>query len=242
VRRREGDGVRIYSYIGTGNLNAATAASYTDLGLLTADPHLGEEIERLFATMAGDEPHDRYERLIVAPFNMRRRFVELIRRETDHAGAGRTGGMTVKLNGVADREIIAALYDASAAGVNVTLVVRGICSLRPGVPGLSENIRVLSAVGRFLEHSRIFRFDNAGDRDYYIGSADWRGRNLTRRVEVVAPVVAPDHRRILDRVLEAELARPDIWELRPDGRYVQVQSGREAHSSALRLDPSAGER
>lgn len=221
VLRREEDGIRIYTYIGTGNLNAATAAAYTDLGLLTADPVLGAELAGLFRTMAGEEGRSRYDQLIAAPFNMRRRFLELIDRETEHALAGRGGAMTIKLNGIADREIIAALYRASRAGVRIDLNVRGICSLRPGVPGLSENIRVISMAGRFLEHSRIYRFDNAGSPEFYIGSADWRGRNLSRRVEVVTPVHDPRHRETLDQILEHEFNHAFAWELKSDGSYVR---------------------
>src|SRR5690606_10939185 len=157
----------------------------------------------------------------VAPFNMRSRFLDLIRRETAHANGGRAASILVKLNGIADREIIAALYEASNAGVRIDLSVRGICSLKPCVPGLSESIRVSAIAGRFLEHSRIFRFENGGDPEYFIGSADWRGRNLSRRVEVVMAVTDPRHREVLDRLLENDLVRAAAWELKPDGSYVQ---------------------
>lgn len=221
VCRSEGGKRTLYSYVGTGNLNAATAATYTDLGLLTADQKVGQELADLFATMAGDQLRDEFETLVVAPFNMRSRFIDLIEQEIAHARSGKGGRMTIKLNGLADREFIDALYRASQAGVRMNLLIRGICSLRPGVPGLSENIRVFSIVGRFLEHSRIYRFDNAGQPEYLIGSADWRGRNLSRRVEVCAPVPLPGHRRILDRILEADLHSPNAWELMPDGSYVR---------------------
>lgn len=223
VRRREEGGVRTYSYVGTGNLNAATAAAYTDLGVLTADRKIGEELELLFQTMAGDGDHEKYDALIVAPFNMRKRFLSLIEREIEHARTGRGGSMTVKLNGIADREIIADLYRASQAGVKMDLICRGICALRPGIEGVSENIRVFSIVGRYLEHSRIYRFQNAGSPEYFIGSADWRGRNLGRRVEVVAPVVLSGHRKILDRILSDDLSSPNAWELQPDGKYVRLK-------------------
>lgn len=223
VRRLEEGRVRLYTYIGTGNLNASTAAAYTDLGLLTADARLGDEIADLFETMAGEAARAEYDELIAAPFNMRRRFLELIDRETKHANAGRGGGMSIKLNGIADREIIAALYRASAAGVTIDLNVRGICSLRPGVPGLSDNIRVISIAGRFLEHSRIYRFDNAGDPEFYIGSADWRGRNLSRRVEVVTPIHDPRHQETLDRILDNEFKRSTSWELQSDGSYIRQE-------------------
>ncbi len=228
VLRREPEGPRLYSYIGTGNLNASTAAAYTDIGLLTAHPALGQEIADLFRTMSGEGARSEYDHIIVAPFNMRRRFLELIDREKRHAEAGRGGGMSIKLNGIADREIIAALYSASNAGVKIDLNVRGICALRPGVPGLSENIRVISIVGRFLEHSRIYRFNNAGNPEFFIGSADWRGRNLSRRVEVVTPVFDPRHRQTLDRILEYEFNRATSWELQADGSYIRPGGAREA--------------
>jgi polyphosphate kinase len=158
VRRREPAGLATYSYIGTGNLNAATAATYTDLGILTADPDIGAEILDVFDALADLPAVGVYPNLLVAPFNLRDRFMELIRRETEHAAAGREAGITCKLNGVADKQIIGALYEASGAGVPIDLVVRGICSLRPGVDGLSERIRVVGNAGRHLEHSRIFRF------------------------------------------------------------------------------------
>ncbi|HEU4455186.1 MAG TPA: polyphosphate kinase 1, partial [Longimicrobium sp.] len=220
VRREEG-AVGRYVYIGTGNLNAATAGAYTDLGLLSADPGLGEEVNDLFNVLTGGtgEPHFRH--LLVAPQNMRRRFLEMIEREAEHARAGREGRLAAKFNGLADREIIAALYRASRAGVRIELIVRGICSLRPGVAGLSENIRVFSILGRYLEHGRIWRFANGGSTEHYIGSADWRTSNLSRRVEIVAPIRDPAHRAELDAILRAQLDDPDAWELGSDGTYYQ---------------------
>lgn len=234
VVRREGERRRFYSYVGTGNLNAATAAAYTDLGLFTADQAIGRELDDLFAALAGERDAPELQELIVAPFNMRTRFLGLIEREAEHARAGRRGEMTIKLNGIADREMVAALYRASLAGVSIDLRVRGICVLRPGVPGLSENIRVTGLVGRDLQHSRIFRFRNGGDPVYLIGSADWRGRNLSRRVEVVAPVHGARQRAALDRILEAEASSPDLWELGADGRY--TRRGRAGATA----DPRAG--
>lgn len=219
VVRREGDKVRRYQYVGTGNLNAATATAYTDLGLLSADPALGEDLHELFNVLTGYAPPPEYRAVLAAPHNMRQRFVEMIGREAEHARAGRGGLVRAKFNGLADREMIAALYRASQAGARIELIVRGICALRPGVPGLSENIRVISILGRFLEHARIFHFGNAGEPEYFIGSADWRTRNLSRRVEVAAPVRDPEHRARLDAILEEQLARPDAWELGSDGTY-----------------------
>jgi polyphosphate kinase len=221
IVRREPAGIRRYAYIGTGNLNASTAGFYTDLGLLSADPALGAELNEVFNSLTGGVLRDDYQQLLVAPTTMRSRFIEMIDREAEHAREGGEGRITAKFNGLADREIIAALYRASEVGVRMELLVRGICSLRPGVAGLSENVRVYSALGRYLEHERIFRFDNGGDAEYYIGSADWRTRNLSRRVEVAVPIVDPAHRERLDAILEHDLARPDLWELGADGTYYQ---------------------
>ncbi|MET0399216.1 MAG: polyphosphate kinase 1 [Longimicrobiaceae bacterium] len=237
VTRREGGGERRYVYIGTGNLNAATSAAYTDLGVLSADPALVADAAHLFALLTGEDREPRFHSLLVAPFNMRERFLEMIEREAEHARYGRGGHIQVKINGLADREMIGALYRASRAGVRVELVVRGICCLRPGVPGYSENIRVLSILGRFLEHARIFRFHNAGDPEYYIGSADWRTRNLATRVEVITPVADPAHRRALDAILEEQLAHPDAWELGSDGSY-----HRRPETPPQAADPNAGPR
>lgn len=224
VARREEEGTRLYSLVGTGNLNAATAAEYTDLTIFTADTVVGEELQLLFDAMAGsyDEPH--FEWLLVAPFNMRTRFIEMIERESRNAQEGRPARISVKINGLADREFIAALYRASRCGVQIDLLVRGICILRPGVPGLSENIRVVAVAGRFLEHSRIFRFENAGRPEFYLGSADWRRRNLSRRVEVITPVREEELQQELDRILNEQLEQSDAWELQSDGAYVRRQA------------------
>lgn len=221
VVRREPDGVRRYCFVGTGNLNAVTAAQYTDLGLITADPELAADVATLFNDLTGYSPQSRYEKLLVSPAYMLPRFLELIEREAAHARAGRGGRIRVKVNGLSDPEIVRALYRASQAGVDVDLIVRGICTLRPRVPGLSERVRVVSILGRFLEHARIFHFENGGEPEYYIGSADWRPRNLRRRVEVVAPVEDPAARARLDHILDVHLADPAAWELRADGSYVR---------------------
>jgi polyphosphate kinase len=221
IVRREPAGIRRYAYIGTGNLNASTAGFYTDLGVMSADPALGAELNEVFNSLTGGVLRDDYPQLLVAPTTMRSRFIAMIDREAAHAREGGEGHIVAKFNGLADREMIAALYRASDAGVRIDLLVRGICSLRPGVAGLSENVRVYSALGRYLEHERIFRFNNGGDAEYYIGSADWRTRNLSRRVEVAVPVVDPAHRARLDAILERDLSRPDLWELGADGTYYQ---------------------
>jgi polyphosphate kinase len=224
VVRREEDGLKRYVYIGTGNLNAATAAAYTDLGLFTEDETLGEELQDVFNGLTGYAAPTAFEKLLVAPFNMRDRFLELIAREVEHAESGAGGSIRVKINGLTDPEVIAALYRASQAGVRCELVVRGLCSLRPGVPGLSENITVRSILGRFLEHARIYEFANAGQPEYFIGSADWRPRNLSRRVEIVTPVAEPAHQATLRSIIEADLANPDGWILHPDGSYHQGEA------------------
>ncbi len=221
VVRREDGAVRRYVHIGTGNYNAATAALYTDLGLFSADEALGADLNDLFNELSGSSrpPESPFRRLLVAPTHMLSRFLELIDREAEHARAGRGGRIRVKINGLADADIIMALYRAARAGVDIDICARGLCRLRPGVPGLSERIRVISVMGRFLEHARIFHFANGGAPEYYIGSADWRPRNLHRRVEVVTPVHHPGAQRRLDGILTAELDDPTAWELRPDGRY-----------------------
>ncbi|MBW3629046.1 MAG: polyphosphate kinase 1, partial [Gemmatimonadetes bacterium] len=221
IVRREGDELRRYMYVGTGNLNAATAAGYTDLGLFTAHAEIGAELHDVFNGLTGYSVRTTYKHLLVAPFNMRERFLEFIEREVEHARAGREGHIGVKINGLTDPGIIAALYRASQAGVRIEMIVRGLCCLRPGVPGLSENISVISILGRFLEHSRIYRFNNMGDPTYLIGSADWRPRNLKRRVEVVAPVYDEGHQATLGSILDENLANPDAWHLQPDGTYLQ---------------------
>jgi polyphosphate kinase len=223
VVRRERDRMRRYAHIGTGNYNRQTGRLYTDFGLLTADEEICSDVSLLFNELTGSSrpPAADFARILVAPTNMLQRFEGLIEREIDHARAGRPAGIRVKLNGLSDGEIIEALYRASQSGVPVDAVVRGICALRPGVPGLSDTIRVVGAVGRFLEHGRLFRFENGGEPDYYTGSADWRPRNLRRRIEVVTPVEDPEARRRIDEIFELELSDEDAWELRRDGSYVQ---------------------
>jgi polyphosphate kinase len=236
VVRREPGGVRGYVYVGTGNLNATTAAAYTDLGLLTADPGITGEVAELFNGLTGAGAEPGYRLLLVAPATMRARFLEMIEREAAHARAGREARIVAKVNGLADREVVAALYRASQAGVRVDLVVRSLCALRPGVAGLSENVCVVSVLGRYLEHARIFRFNNGGDPEYYIGSADWRTRNLSRRVEVACPVRDPEHRRRLDAILQQQLEHPRAWELGSDGTYYR-RPDQAPRDPALPADP-----
>jgi len=221
VVRRQGDRLRRYGHIGTGNYHAETARLYCDLGLLTADPLITSDLQVLFNELTGSPraPVGDFQRLLVAPTFMLPRLLELIERETRRARSGQPARIRAKLNGLADTEIIEALYRASQAGVRVELSVRGLCALRPGIPGLSERIRVASILGRFLEHARIYCFGQGEDADYYIGSADWRSRNLRRRVEVAVPILDPALRRRLDQLLEAELSDPTAWCLKPDGTY-----------------------
>ena len=221
VVRQEDDGVRRYMHFGTGNYNEKTARLYTDLSLFTCRPELGSDAGELFNALTGFSKVTDYEDLLVAPANMRRELTALIERETDHARAGRTAGIRAKLNAITDGEIIRALYRASQAGVSIELIVRGMCVVRPGVAGVSERIRVRSIVGRFLEHSRMFVFENGGDRATFIGSADWMGRNLDRRVETMVPVLDPFlAERIYGRIL-AVLDADNVKsrELQPDGTY-----------------------
>ncbi|MBC7895260.1 MAG: polyphosphate kinase 1 [Cytophagaceae bacterium] len=219
VVRREAGGTRRFAHVGTGNYNASTARVYTDLGLLTAREDVCDDISDLFNTLTGSSaPADvNFRACLVAPNSLLDGMVERIQREAGHARAGRPAHIRLKVNGLADREVIRALYDAASAGVKIDLIVRGICTLRP-MPG----IRVTSIVGRFLEHARIYAFDNGGAREYFIGSADLRPRNLRRRVEVLVPVTSDAHRARLDAILEAEMNDSTAWLLTPEGTYTRV--------------------
>jgi len=228
VVRREGETIRRYCHVGTGNYNPATATTYEDVGLLSGDPVLAEDVANLFNRLTGYSNGNGYQRIVVAPGHLRPRLLELIRQERDAAD----GRIVLKMNSLVDPEIIDALYEASAAGTEIDLIVRGICCLRPGVEGLSERIRVRSIVGRFLEHSRIFRF-GSGKREarYYIGSADLMPRNLDGRVECLAPVTDPALTGRLEEILSVNLADDVLaWELTPDGwRKVPTKVGLNAH-------------
>jgi len=220
VRRARGR-LRRYAHIGTGNYNRETAAVYTDLGLFTADEAIAGDVHTLFNELTGSSqaPQAEFRKLLVAPNVLLRRLLALIEREAEHARAGRGGRIRAKLNGLADAAVIGALYRAAQAGVDIELVVRGICMLRPGVPGLSERIRVVSVLGRFLEHARIYCFANGGTPEYYIASADWRARNLRRRVEVAVPVADPSAQSRLRAILDTETSAPGAWILNSDGSY-----------------------
>jgi polyphosphate kinase len=226
VVRREEDGLRRYAHIGTGNYNPSTARIYTDLGLLTADADVTAEVAAVFNMLTSLSAPGEFEHLLVAPFTVRSGVLERIEREILHARAGRSASIVAKLNSLQDEEVIRALYRASQAGVSIDLIVRGICCLRPGIVGVSENIRVRSIVDRFLEHSRILRFGNGGDPEYWIGSADWMPRNFDRRVEVMCRVRAAALRERLDGILDLYL-RDDVKarEILPDGSHRRVPSG-----------------
>ncbi|MBW4491861.1 MAG: polyphosphate kinase 1 [Oscillatoria princeps RMCB-10] len=222
VVRREVDRIRRYVHIGTGNYNPKTARIYTDLGLLTCRDDLGADLTDLFNYLTGYSRQRAYRKLLVAPVNMRSGMTELIRREMEHCKNGSKGRIVAKMNSLVDPQIIATLYEASQAGVEIDLIVRGMCCLRPGVKGVSENIRVQSLVGRFLEHSRIFYFHNRGQEEVYIGSADWMSRNLNRRVEAVVPVEEPELAKDLQEILGIMLAdNRQTWDLQPVGTYIQ---------------------
>jgi polyphosphate kinase len=228
VVRREGSTMRRYVHVGTGNYNLKTSRVYTDFGLFSTDPALAADLSDLFNSLTGFGAPSAYRKLVVAPGGMRKRFLELVTRERDHALAGRPARILLKMNSLVDPELIAELYEASRAGVTVDLIVRGICCLRPGVPGVSNNIRVMSVVGRFLEHSRAFCFLNDGAWDVLIGSADWMPRNLDRRIEAVAPLEAPAHRQAVRAVLELMWRdNRQAWDLQSDGTYLQRQPGDE---------------
>jgi polyphosphate kinase len=241
VVRREADGIRRYVHIGTGNYNSRTARLYTDFGIFTCHPDIGADVSEVFNLLTGFSRQRDYRRLFVAPATLKDRFLDLIHRESEHAREGRPARILAKMNALQSPEIISALYDASNAGVDIDLMVRGICCLRPGVPGLSERIRVLSVIGRFLEHSRLFYFLNGGDEEYFIGSADWMPRNLERRVEVVVPVVDRALHHRLSTLMRVYLAdQRQGWDLQPDGSYVQRTPTSEDNTGshqALMRDP-----
>ncbi|WP_299958317.1 RNA degradosome polyphosphate kinase [uncultured Modestobacter sp.] len=223
VVRMENGVIRRYCHIGTGNYNPKTARIYEDLGILTADPRVGADLTDLFNTLTGYSRQTTYRSLMVAPHGIRTGLVEKIRREARNAAEGKPAGIRIKINSLVDEQIIDALYEASLAGVPVELVIRGICALRPGVPGLSENIRVRSIVGRFLEHSRVVNFANAGQPEWWLGSADLMHRNLDRRVEVLLRVNDPAAARQLERIFDAALA-PDVrsWQLAGDASWTRT--------------------
>jgi polyphosphate kinase len=224
IVRKEDDGIRRYVHLSTGNYNPQTARVYTDLGFFTSNPEYAQDASALFNYLTGYSELPQWKKLIVAPSRMQAFMVEQIEREAELQRAGKGGRIIAKINGLLEPAVIQALYRASQAGVKINLICRGICALRPGLPGVSDNIRVVSIVDRFLEHSRIFYFGNSGEPQVLIGSADWMDRNLSRRVEVVFPIEQPElKKRLIDEVLAASLAdNVKARELQPDGSYRRV--------------------
>jgi polyphosphate kinase len=235
VVRRDEDCIRRYLHLGTGNYNPSTAKIYTDISLFTAQPEFGEDATNLFNLLTGIGQFQGASKLLIAPFTLQERIMLMIHAETENAKAGKPAKIVAKMNGLVDREIIEAMYAASCAGVQIDLIIRGICCLRPGVPGVSENIRVRSIVGRYLEHSRIYYFENAGHPLLYVGSADWMPRNLYSRVEVVFPIEDPALRqRIIEEILHRMLSdNTKAWLLKSDASYVQLTpgEGEDSHNS-----------
>jgi polyphosphate kinase len=222
VVRKEANKIRRYVHIGTGNYNPKTAGLYTDLGLFSCREELGADLSDLFNSLTGYSRQQTYRQLLIAPLGLRDRMVELIEQETEHAKQGRSGRIICKMNALVDPTLIEKLYFASQSGVKIDLIVRGVCCLTPGIPGLSDNIGVISIVGRFLEHSRIYYFQNDSDPQIFIGSADWMPRNLDRRVEAVTPVADPQIRQRLLDILNISLAdNRYAWEMQSDGSYIQ---------------------
>jgi polyphosphate kinase len=229
IIRREGDTLRRYVHVATGNYNPATSKVYTDFGLLTADEEIGADATDLFNFLTGYSYHGSFRQMLVAPVDLRERFIKMIEREIENKQKGKDAQIIAKINSLTDVEIIEKLYDASQAGVSIDLIVRGMCMLRPQVAGLSENIRVVSIVGRFLEHSRVFYFANAGHEEFYVGSADWMRRNLDNRVEVVVPIKDKRICRNLKNALDAYLNdTANAQLLKPDGTYEKIQPAADA--------------
>jgi polyphosphate kinase len=245
VRQETGGKLRRYVHIGTGNYNSKTAKLYTDLGLMSCREELGADLSELFNFLTAFSRQQSYRKLLVAPVTLRDQMMAMIQRETAHCQNGQPGRITAKMNSLVDPAIIRLLYEASQAGVEVDLIIRGICCLKPGIVGISENIRVISIIGRFLEHSRIFYFQNGGDEQMFIGSADWMPRNLDRRVEAVVPIEDPALVTELKELLTIFLAdNRQAWEMQPDGSYIQRHPGRgePEHSAQVQLMQRATQR
>lgn len=239
VVRHEAEGMRVYAHIGTGNYNSKTAVLYTDLGLFTCNPLITGDLTELFHSLTGRSIKRDFATLLIAPINMKRRFLELLDREIGHVADWKARGgdendecrphIVAKMNSLEDRAVVRKLYEASNAGVKIELIVRGFCCLRPGVAGMSENISVVSVIGRFLEHSRIFHFNNNGQPEYYIGSADWMYRNLNNRVECITPIFEPALQNRLKQIIDVMRAdQRQAWDMQSDGTYIQRQSDPDA--------------
>ncbi|MXW77422.1 MAG: polyphosphate kinase 1 [Gemmatimonadetes bacterium] len=233
--RRDQDRLRRYAHLGTGNYNHTTARLYTDLGLITAEPTITAEVAEVFNMLTAHSRISQFEKLLVAPSGLMQGMLDRIERESEHARAGRPAAIIAKMNGLMDPAIIRALYAASQAGVEIDLIVRGICCLRAGLDGISENIRVYSIIGRFLEHSRVFYFANGGDEEVWLGSADWMNRNLRARVEVVFPILDPAlKQRVYRELLAYALAdRAKSRQMRPDGTYIRRQPECDASGHSM---------
>jgi polyphosphate kinase len=233
VVRREASGIRRYCHLGTGNYHPKTARLYTDYGLFTCDDEVGQDVHELFLQLTSLTQTPKLMRLTQSPFGMHEMVLAKLAREAAHARAGRPARVIAKMNALVDQQAIEALYRASGAGVQIELIVRGVCALRPGVPGVSENITVRSIVGRFLEHSRVFYFENGGEPDMFCASADWMERNFFRRVEVAFPIRRPEHRERILRDLDICLNdNCQAWKLQPDGHYQRIKRGSERAFSA----------
>lgn len=229
MRRENGELVR-YAHLGTGNYHAGNARLYTDYSLLTADAALGEDVSKLFSQLIGMGKTQRMKKLLHAPFTLKKTLLDLIARETQTASEGKPAHIIIKVNSLTDPKMIKALYKASQAGVRIDLIVRGMCCLRPGIPGVSHNIQVRSIIGRFLEHSRVYYFLAGGEEQLFLASADWMERNLDRRVETCFPVEGKKLKLRVKKELETYLAdNTGSWILQPDGRYVRNTPSGNAH-------------
>ena len=223
VVRREPGGIRRYCHLGTGNYHPKTARAYTDYGLFTSNDEIGQDVHELFLQLTSLTQTPKLNKLIQSPFGMHDAIIAKLAREADHARAGRPARVIAKMNSLVEPQAIEALYRASCAGVKVDLIIRGVCALRPGVPGVSENISVRSIVGRFLEHSRVFYFENGGQSEMWCASADWMERNFFRRVEIAFPIQRDTHRQRILRDLNLCLQdNVQAWELQADGSYKRV--------------------
>ncbi len=245
IVRKEGDQLRRYSHIGTGNYNSKTARLYTDLGVLSCRDDIGTDLTHLFNYLTGYSRQNQYQQLLVAPLTLRASMENLIRREIAIAGSGRPAHIIAKMNSLTDLDMIDLLYEASSAGVRIQLIIRGVCCLRPGVKDLSDRIEVISIIGRFLEHSRIFWFSNDGDEAFYIGSADWMTRNLDRRVEAVVPIISPEMKAQLKELLQIMLEdNRQAWDLDVNGDWRQRNPGadEEERSTQVALMEKATQR
>jgi polyphosphate kinase len=226
VVRREPGGIRRYCHLGTGNYHPRTARGYTDYSLFTCDPAIGQDVHELFLQLTSLTQTPRLTKLLQSPFGLHEKVVEKIEREARHAAGGKPARIIAKMNSLVEPQVIESLYRASRAGVQIDLIIRGLCSVRPGIPGVSENIRVRSIVGRFLEHSRVFFFGNGGDNELYLASADWMERNFFRRVEVAFPVREESHRKRILRDLDSYISdNTQAWSLERDGHYSRCVRG-----------------